>query len=75
MAPPSAFDESHCDILSTATYVTSWQKSDLDQKCAKVVAAVAEYRKEEASLKRLKRRTEETTQTLRNEMSTQEAVV
>ena len=75
MAPPSAFDESHCDILSSATYVTTWQQSDLDQKRAKVVAAIADYRREEATLERLKHCTDETTQTLRNAISNQEAVL
>ena len=75
MALPSAFNESHRDILSTATHVITWQQSDLDQKRAKVVAAIADYRREEATLERLKRRTDETTQTLRNDISNQEAVL
>ena len=75
MAPTPAFDDNHRDILRTATHVTTWQQSDLVHKRARVVAAVAEYRKEKAILKRLKLRTDEKTQTLRNEMSTQEAVL
>ena len=75
MDSPPAFDDSHRDILSTATHVTSWQQSDLDKKRRKVTAAIVDHNREETILKRLKRCTEETTQMLRNEMSTQEAVV
>ena len=75
MDPPTGFDESHRDILGTATHVTSWQQSDLDQRRAKVVVAVADYRKEQTILQELERRTEVTTRTLREELSTQYAVI
>ena len=75
MDSPPAFDDSHCNILSTATHVTSWQQSDLDKKRRKVTAAIVDHNREETILKRLKRCTEETTQTLRDEISTQDTVL
>ena len=75
MDPPTGFDERHRDILSTATHVTSWQQSDLDKRLAKVAAAATDHRREETILKQLERQTKVTTQTLRDEMSTQDAVL
>ena len=70
-----SFDESHLDILSTATHVTSWQQSDLDKKVTRTATAATDHRREETILKQLQLRSEATTHQLQKEMSTQHAVL
>ena len=75
MDPLIGFGESHYDILSTATYVTSWQQKDLDKKLTRVATAATDHRREETILKQLERHTEVITQTLLEVMSIQNAVL